>query len=325
VVNRFSGTIIAAAAKATLFAGKLTMKFMMFAKHLQTLPLADAGRRVRGLGFEGLDLTLRPGGYVEPDRLRNELPCAIATLRDCGLVVPLLTTSITSTSDPAAAPTFEVAASLGVREIKLGYWNYKTFGTYRATLEQIARDLDGIEKLAEKSGVRANLHIHSGDHMTAQAPVVWQLIKDRNPRAIGAYADPGHMAIEGGRDGWRQGLDLLGDRIALVAIKDLRWEQVDDPMLGKPRWISRIVPLRQGIVRWPQVFACLRKVGFDGWVSMHSEYQGWHSWRNLTVDEVLDQTRDDLQFLQRSMARVDEQAIDRLTEPTNDRSPNQRD
>src|SRR4051812_45070322 len=173
------------------------MQLMMFAKHLQTLPLAEAGRRVRELGFEGLDLTVRPGGFVEPAKLREELPAAIATLRDCGLAVPLLTTSITTASDPAAVATFEAAASLGVREIKLGYWNYKTFGTFRATLAQMARDLDGIEQIAARTGVRANLHTHSGDHMTAQAPVLWSLIKDRDPRAIGAYVDPGHMTIEG--------------------------------------------------------------------------------------------------------------------------------
>ena len=78
------------------------------------------------------------------------------------------------------------------------------------------RDLDAVENLAKRLKIRANLHIHSGDHMTAQAAIVWDLIRDRDPRAIGAYVDPGHMFIEGGRDVWRQGLDLLGDRIALV-------------------------------------------------------------------------------------------------------------
>src|SRR3954454_13788378 len=96
-------------AHATVNLRRTPMQFMMFAKHLQTLPLAEAGRRVRALGFDGLDLTVRHGGYVDPDRLRDALPRAIATLRDCGLVVPLFTTSITSTSDPAAAPTFEAA------------------------------------------------------------------------------------------------------------------------------------------------------------------------------------------------------------------------
>jgi sugar phosphate isomerase/epimerase len=151
--------------------------------------------------------------------------------------------------------------------------------------------------------------------MTAQAPVVWSLIKDRNPRAIGAYVDPGHMTIEGGRDGWRQGLDLLGDRIALVAIKDLTWDPVHDRALGKPRWISHIVPLRQGIVPWPQVLACLRRVGFDGWVSIHSEYQGWHSWRNLNVDALLEQTLDDLEYIRWAIAQVDRQGVEELVQP----------
>jgi sugar phosphate isomerase/epimerase len=273
------------------------MKLMMFSKHLQTLPLAEAGRRVRELGFEGFDLTARPGGYIEPANVKAELPRAIATLRDAGLSVPLLTTSITNSSATGARSTFEAATENGVREIKLGYVNYREFGSFRSNMDQMSRDLDGIEKLATETGVRANLHVHSGDHMTALAPIVWMLIKGRDPKAVGAYVDPGHMVIEGGRDGWRMGLDLLSDRINLVAIKDLAWEQVDDAALGKPRWRSRIVPLDRGVVPWPEVFACLKKTGFDGWVSFHSEYQGKHTWKDLTVDELLEQTRQDLHYL----------------------------
>ena len=46
------------------------MKWMMFIKHLQTLPLPEAGRAIQGLGFEGVDLTVRPNGSVEPDRVK---------------------------------------------------------------------------------------------------------------------------------------------------------------------------------------------------------------------------------------------------------------
>ena len=97
------------------------------------------------------------------------------------------------------------------------------------------------------------------------------------------------------------GIDLLSDRISLVAVKDLAWEQVDDPALGKPRWQSRIVPLRRGIVPWPNVFQCLRACAFDGWMSVHSEYQGKHSWKDLSVEELIDQTRDDLAYLRQAM------------------------
>src|SRR5436190_3656300 len=278
------------------------MKLMMFSKHLQTMPLARTGQVVRELGLEGLDLTVRPGGYVEPANVARELPEAIKTLADCGLKVPLLTTAITAASDAGAAETFESAAKNDLKDIKLGYVRYGQFGGFRATMDQMARDLDSIEKLASQTGVRANLHIHSGDFMTALAPVVWWLIKDRNPAAIGAYADPGHMCVEGGRDGWRMGLDVLGSRVTLVAIKDLAWEQVEDASLGKPRWQSRIVPLKQGIVPWPRVFECLRAIRFDGWISVHSEYQGKHSWRDLSVKELIEQTREDLQYLRPILA-----------------------
>jgi len=194
-------------------------------------------------------------------------------------------------------------------------------------------DLDGIEALAKRLNLRANLHIHSGDHMTAQAPIVWDLIRDRDPKAIGAYVDPGHMFTEGGRDGWRQGLDLLGDRIALVAVKDVAWEAHDSlaPVLRgegggeglqtrigesrdfpndasnpspqpaplstgereQRRW--RVVPLGSGIVDWVAVFICLRQLNFNGWMSMHSEY------KDLTADQVLAQTQDDLHYLRQAV------------------------
>ncbi|CAN5568683.1 hypothetical protein BH09PLA1_BH09PLA1_04640 [soil metagenome] len=279
------------------------MKFMMFTKHLQELPLADAGQAMRELGFDGADLTVRPGGYVDPTDVRSALSRALATLRDHGLAVPLLTTAIVSAADPVAAPTFESAATNDVREIKLGYVKYDAFGSFRETLAKFSRELDAIETLALKTGVRANLHIHSENFITSQAAVVLELIQDRDPAAIGAYVDPGHMCVEGGGDGWRIGLDLLAKRIAVVAIKDMDWAKVDDPAMGKPRWYTHMVPLRQGCTPWPNVFACLRQAGFDGWCSLHAEYQGPHSWRELSTKQVIEQTRDDLAYLREAIAR----------------------
>jgi sugar phosphate isomerase/epimerase len=281
------------------------MQLMMFTKHLQPLPLPEAAEAMRNLGFDGADLTVRPGGYVDPTNVRSALPEAIRILKDHGLQVGLLTTAITSATDPTATMIFEAAAGAGVREIKLGYWRYDRFGTFVAAMDQAARDLDGIESLARKTGVRANLHTHSENFMTAYAPVDWHHIKDRDPRSVGAYVDPGHMTVEGGGDGWRIGLDLLGARISLVAIKDLDWAKTDcdDPAHGKPRWYTRIVPLAEGVVPWPSVFACLKQIGFDGWVSVHSEYQGAHSWRDLSTQEVIEQTRADLSHLRQAITQ----------------------
>ena len=275
------------------------MKWMMFIKHLQTLPLPEAGRAIRGLGFEGVDLTVRPEGSVAPERVRDALPEAIRILHDWGLSVPLVTTAITSANDPHARDILETAAAAGIREAKLGYVPVKQFGTFQATLEQFNRELDGLEKLAKSTGVRVNLHLHSGMYLTSLSAAVWWLIKDRDPAAVGAYVDPGHMFVEGGRDGWRLGLDLLHARIALVALKDLYWEQVPDEKLGKARWVTKIAPFDRGAVPWPDVFDILKQARFDGWISVHSEYQGSHSWRDMDVAGVIEQTRSDMAYLQR--------------------------
>jgi sugar phosphate isomerase/epimerase len=283
----------------------LPYRFAMFTKHLQSWPLAKSAQAIAGLGFQGADLTVRPGGYVEADKVKTDLAPALRTLHDWGLTAPLLTTAITSASDPNARATFELAAEHGVRELKLGYWAYKDFGTLKASAEACAKDLDGIEKLAQSTGVRANLHTHSEGQLTALAPLVWWLIKDRDPKTIGAYVDPGHMCVEGGGEGWRMGLDLLAGRVNLVAIKDLRWEAVETPAgWNKPRWQSKVVPLNEGIVPWPKVFSCFQATNYGGWMSMHAEYQGWRSWKELSVEQVLEQTKQDLAYLRSILVKT---------------------
>ena len=43
------------------------MQFVLFTDNLQSLPVAQLCAEAKKLGFDGLDLTLRPGGHVEPE------------------------------------------------------------------------------------------------------------------------------------------------------------------------------------------------------------------------------------------------------------------
>ena len=266
------------------------MKIMLFSKHLGELSVAEAGEVIADLGFDGVDLTVRPRGHVLPENASRELGGAIETLTGMGLAVPMITTGITSGDDPHATAIFEAAAQAGVSELKLGYWRYDGFGTIHAAIEGAARDLDGIEALAQRTGVRAVIHNHSGNFVSALAPVVWQLIADRDPAAVGAYADPGHLMVEGGLGGWRMALDLLGDRISVCAFKDYLWETEADEG-NKPHLVRVAKPLREGMVPWPEVVGYLRDAGFDGWISLHREYGV------QTVDAVRRDVAGDLAYL----------------------------
>lgn len=280
------------------------MEFVMFSKMLQEYSIVDAGKIIKNLGFDGVDLTVRPGGHVLPENVETDLEPAIDSLRELGLSVPMISTGLESAEDPAAEPTFEVAAACGVKALKLGYWKVTTFGTMRQMIAETRNKLVGINALAEKYGVSANIHVHSGDFLSALAPVVYMLIEQFDPSCIGAYADLCHMGLEGARSGWKLGLDLLGDRINLVSVKNAGLYQEQDAA-GNYRWQGKLVPVWQGITPLPQAFRYLKQLGFDGTVSFHSEYQGSFSWKDLTTPELIEQTREDLQYVKEMLKGLD--------------------
>jgi sugar phosphate isomerase/epimerase len=272
------------------------MRFVMFAKHLQEWPLSRAARVVASMGFEGLDLTVRSAGFVLPENVRRDLPEAVKTCADAGLSVPMITTNMTAADRDHTVDVIATAAECGIKELKFGYHTYGRFGEFRAAVEQCRVDLAGAAKVAAEHKVRLNLHIHSGNFVTANPATVADLIAEHDPAVVGAYIDPGHMYNEGGLDVWRQGLELLGPRTNIMAVKSMGFFWLpDEGRNGK--WVNKMVPLIRGMVDWVQVWRCLTQTGFDGVVSLHAEYQGSHCWRDLSVEELVDQTREDLAYL----------------------------
>ena len=273
------------------------MKLLMFTKHLQDLPLEKMADVVRDLGFDGLDVTTRTGGTIAPENVTEELPRVIDVCAARGLEIGMLTTEITSADHDHGEAIFQAASDAGIKFLKLGYFHCGDFGGLSGRLDEIRGRLEGLAPMSRRYGVTACVHTHSGDTFPPSGSLLYLLVQGLDPDEIGAYVDPGHMTIEGGVSAWRMGLDLLAPQIRLAAVKDFGWITEDDPGLGKPAWLSKLVPLNEGVVRWPEVFWCLRQIGYDGYLSVHSEYQGSHSFRDMTTEEVIDQTRLDMEYL----------------------------
>jgi sugar phosphate isomerase/epimerase len=275
------------------------MPLVMFSKMLQEFSVAEASRRIRALGFDGVDLTVRAAGHVLPERVTQDLPQAVSAIKDQGLTVPMISTAITKAGDTSTEAILASAAHQNIRLLKLGYWNAPR-GKLLESIDRARRDLDGLERLAEAAHLTLCIHNHSGPgYVNCQPAVVWTLLRDRNPNHVAAYFDPGHAAVEGGFGGWRQSLEMLAPLMRIVAIKDFRWKS--EAGTPKPAWHTEQVPLRDGLVAWPEFFQFLKKTDFDGPISLHSEYKGVHSWRDLTTQELIDQTADDLGFVKSLM------------------------
>jgi sugar phosphate isomerase/epimerase len=268
------------------------MDIAVFAKSLQSWPLEECAMRVKSAGFDGLDLTVRPGGYVEPgNAFERRINDAVAIVRRAGLNVPLMTTGLTSASDPAAAPTLHAAAYAGVRELKLHYWPWDEVTNFADCVDQASRELEGLAKLAASAGVRINIHNHSGAFVNHSADAILKLLSRHDPEVVGAYVDPAHFTLEGGLTAWRSSMQALASRATLLAVKDFRWVDVQPDGSGpqERRW----VPVGSGNVRFDESGKLLRGSGFNGAVSIHCEYQGRWSWKELDAESALRQAAAD--------------------------------
>jgi hypothetical protein len=88
----------ALSAQTTAASPTKKLKVDAYSRHLQWLRTADEiAEAVVEMGFDGLDITVRPyPGHVDPQKVAQELPPFVNTIRKHGLQVRTITCPITS-------------------------------------------------------------------------------------------------------------------------------------------------------------------------------------------------------------------------------------
>lgn len=250
-------------------AGKL--KVSIFSKHLQFLEGEDLAKGAAEIGFDGVDLTVRKGGHVEPGRVKQDLPPLVALLHRHGLETPMVTTDIVDADTPNAEDILRTIASLGIhryRWMPSGGFRYTAAEPYPAQLDRFKARVAKLADLNRRCGVGGMYHTHSGLNLVGSS--IWDLyilFKDFDPQTIGVNYDVGHATVEGGFGGWINSFRITGPHLRGIAIKDFLWAKN-----AKGDWAPEWVPLGEGMVRFPQFFAMVKQAHFDGPVQLHFEY-----------------------------------------------------
>jgi hypothetical protein len=130
-----------------------TRSYCFFSKHLPDLNWTDLAAATIEMGFDGIDLTVRPKGHVAPERVAEDLPRALDAIRAKGTSVSMITTELTSASHPTANAIFAAAGKAGIKLAKVGYWKY-ALKDVRAEVAAMGSDLAGLAQVAKQHGVR---------------------------------------------------------------------------------------------------------------------------------------------------------------------------
>lgn len=236
----------------------------LFSKHLPQLNWQQLGQTVKKLGLDGVDLTVRTGGHVLPERAAEDLPKAITAIRDEGLTTPMITTNLLSANDATAKPILTTAGKLKIPFIKPGYYKY-SFVDVRNELQKAMQEFSGLAALCQQCGVQIGFH----NHESYLGAAIWDIastIDKLDPKWVGYYFDIRHAVAEGSAGAWKSALNLAAPRIKMIAVKD------SFPEKTAKGWRQKNCPLGQGAVDWKAYFKTLRQANFHGPISLHIEY-----------------------------------------------------
>lgn len=278
-----------------------------FSKHFQWAEVPEAAETMARLGYEGMDLTVRAGGHVLPERAEEDLPKAAEIIRKAGLKFTMITSDIVDAGTPHAEKVLKTLAALGVRHYRWGGFRYDL---NRSLPEQLAGFKARVKDLAAMNRhykVCAMYHTHSGvGQVGASMWDLYLLLKDFDADAVAVNYDVGHATVEGGYGGWIHSSRLLAPYMRGVAVKDFKWTRND-----KGAWVPGWCALGQGMVNFKQFLPLLKTTRFTGPLQLHMEYPelgGAASGKkqfSIPKEKLLSIMQRDLDVLKRMLREAD--------------------
>jgi L-ribulose-5-phosphate 3-epimerase len=283
----FVKTLAVSSAAASFSPGQLLRaegnrySFNCFTKLLQWLDYKETAEVLKRAGYDGADLTVRPGGHVLPERVEEDLPRAVEAFQNAGLKVPMMVTNIVRPDQPFAEQTLRTAKALGVEVYRLGYMSYDENLGIEKSIESLRPQLKELAGLNRQIGITGAYQNHAGTRIGATVWDLFLLLKGISPELIGIQYDIKHATAEGGHS-WLVGLKLVSEKINCFALKDFLWQKRDDG-----HWKDETVPLGEGMVDYDAFFKAVDQLGIVCPITMHIEYELPHDLEKGASHDVL--------------------------------------
>lgn len=223
----------------------------------------------RDYGYDGVELRLLDGEIIGADLPAGERRRIRETFA-AALPICCLDTSVRVAADGDPAATVAELRAFVALAHEIGAPALRVFGgespadwPREAAYDRAAAILNGAVPDAEAAGVAITLETHDA---FASAASVAEVLRRAPSRSVGALWDTHHPYRMGEQPD--QVLDLLGDRVLHVHVKDARRNDA-----ARTGW--DLLLLGEGEVPVRASLAALRARGYDGWIAVEWEKK-WH-------------------------------------------------
>jgi sugar phosphate isomerase/epimerase len=262
---------------------EVTMKLSLTSVAMPRLSLEETVEFATRLGYDGVELRVRripteaagqPYSFwgnhandLNPDNFVRLAPRIAGLCADAGLAIPALASNATATQLEDLNHLAEGAAICGCPLVRIGApRRYDGSASYHDLYSEAVDAFGRALEVVQSHGRRGLLEIHGGT-IAVSAGLAYRLVSNFSPEAIGVIYDVQNMVREG-YEGTRLGLDLLGPYLAHVHIGGHAPWPGDRDARGTLAWNWRQSELADGLLNVPDLFADLRRVGYDRFVTV---------------------------------------------------------
>ncbi len=255
----------------------------VFTKPWPEKSLPELADLVAGLGLDGIELPVRPGFQVTPEKVAAELPKAAKIFKERGL-------AIRSVAGPEEETTVRAMGEAGIPilrtmariDMKVGYLK---------SVDEMRRRWDALLPALEKNKVTIGVQNHC-DYFVGSAMGLVALIGKYDRKHVAAVLDPAHCGLAGEPDDLA--IDVAWPHLVLVNLKSGFQRMIAGPEVEDVQWKKYWTTGRFGITSWPRVIKDLAKRGYGGDYCLTAEYSNPDGSGDLKGDPVDRLIKDDI-------------------------------
>ena len=197
--------------------------------------------------------------------IQAECEKAKALCDEAGITICNLATTLRGDMATMEA-VLAAAASIGCKTVRGPMASYDPKKPYWEQFNEYREYLRSCEPLLKKYGVKFLIETHHG-MMISSASSALRVLDGFDPEYFGLIYDPGNMVYEG-YESYELGFEMMGKYLAHVHVKNAALVPGGEDEFGATKYTQAWMPLKKGSANLFNLVKALKKVGYDGWLSV---------------------------------------------------------